>query len=101
VAPLVPVGHRRPGRRRARGYFYVGSRGRPAPLDRRPPEAWDDAETRVFLDQFAEPERVRASVQLYRSFQLYDLSAMVLGHFIVDERPELVRDRTRAHFAQG
>ncbi len=110
------------------------------------PPAWNDAETGIFLDQFAEPDRVRASVQLYRSFQTRDLPAMAFGryrrlaplrppvlmlygtgdhiirdvhieglerfaphaslervdsgHFIVDERPDLVLDRARAHFAR-
>jgi pimeloyl-ACP methyl ester carboxylesterase len=111
------------------------------------PGVWDGTEARAFLDQFDEPERVRASVQLYRTFQTHDLPAMVLGryrrlaplrppvlmlhgtgdyiirevhiadlerfalqaalervasgHFIVDERPELVLDSMRAHFARG
>jgi pimeloyl-ACP methyl ester carboxylesterase len=101
-------------------------------------------DARVFASQFREPERARASVQLYRTFvlreqtrvrgryrkkrlpvptlQLHGADDPVLrpsmlpgfeehaddmrleivpdcGHFIVDERPELVAERAREFFA--
>jgi pimeloyl-ACP methyl ester carboxylesterase len=106
--------------------------------------AWSERERGIFLDQFREPERARASVLLYRSFLARDLRWMIggryrrmpfrtptlmlhglddkvvrpehfagyerypqhiavelvpdCGHFIVDERPELVLERALAHF---
>lgn len=108
---------------------------------------WDDAETRHFLGQLAEPARVNATVQLYREFVVREAPAMArgrwlghrlttptlvlhgvgdrivrpvhleglerhaddarvelvpdTGHFIVDERPELVLERTQAFLAAG
>lgn len=107
--------------------------------------AWDEEETRIFLDQFSEPERARASVLLYRSFATREMASVLggryrrerlvtptlllygtgdkvvrpvhfadyeryaddmsvelvpgCGHFIVDERPELVLDRALRFFA--
>jgi pimeloyl-ACP methyl ester carboxylesterase len=107
---------------------------------------WEDEARESFLDQFREPERARASEQLYRTFMLreapavlagryreavLDVRALVLhgaddavvrppalegfernaprmrvelvpgvGHFIVDQRPELVVDRLRALLAE-
>jgi pimeloyl-ACP methyl ester carboxylesterase len=108
-------------------------------------EVFTDEELEIFLGQFREPDRARATQQIYRSFLLHDLPAMVqgkyrkarlevptrvlfgtddpvvtdamleleegvaadyevehfpgVGHFIVDERPELVVDRARAFLA--
>lgn len=106
--------------------------------------AWTDAERELFLDQFRNPDRARASVAYYRSFVLRDFPAIIrgryrgrelqvptrlvfgtkdraiparwvasseggmhnlevelvpdVGHFIVDERPELVLDRVLSFF---
>jgi pimeloyl-ACP methyl ester carboxylesterase len=103
------------------------------------PSAWSEKETEVFLGQFREPDRARASALLYRSFLTRELRQLAAGryrrarlhtptlllygtadrvirpahiegyerhtedmtvelvpgrgHFIVDERPELVIDR--------
>jgi pimeloyl-ACP methyl ester carboxylesterase len=109
---------------------------------------WDAEERRVFIGQFEEPARVRASVLLYRSFVLRELPRALAGryramaplrpptlllhgaadhivrpvhfagyeryaedmrvelvegcgHFIADERPELVADRARSFFIDG
>jgi pimeloyl-ACP methyl ester carboxylesterase len=108
-------------------------------------DAWDEEERESFLGQFREPERARASVQYYRTFQLRELPALALGryrnahltvptkllfgtkesamspamlegaerqadrleielvpgvgHFIADERPELVLERADELFA--
>jgi pimeloyl-ACP methyl ester carboxylesterase len=44
-------------------------------------KSWD-AETRdVFFAQFAEPARVNASVQLYRTFQLHELPRVLAGRY--------------------
>jgi pimeloyl-ACP methyl ester carboxylesterase len=107
--------------------------------------AWSEADTRIFLGQFAEPARANASVQTYRAFVTRELAAMVrgryrdsrltvptlwlhgaedpvirpfmtqgtepyaddlkvelvdgVGHFIADERPELVLERALSFFA--
>jgi pimeloyl-ACP methyl ester carboxylesterase len=108
------------------------------------PRAWNEEESRIFLDQLKEPARRRASVELYRVFVFKDMTWMVAGryrsmrlrtptyqlhgvgdhiirpvhlsrygsrsddmrhelvdcgHFIVDERPELVLDRMLSFFA--
>lgn len=108
--------------------------------------AWSEEETRIFLDQLKDPERRRASVELYRVFVWKEMTWMVAGryrrmrlrvptyqlhgyrdhivrpahlsryksrstdmrhelvdsgHFIVDERPELVLDRMLSFFASG
>ena len=58
-------------------------------------EVWEDAEREAFLGQFREPERARASVQYYRSFQLRELPALAAGRY---------RDahlRVRAHIMFG
>jgi pimeloyl-ACP methyl ester carboxylesterase len=106
--------------------------------------AWDEPLAEAFLSQFREPERVRASVALYRTFLARQLPAMAagrwrrfrlrartlalhgledrivrpahlrgfepyaddmtvemvagIGHFIVDERPDLVLARARELF---
>jgi len=108
-------------------------------------DAWDEATLRAFTDSLAEPERARAAVQLYRTFQLRELLPILrgryagarlsvptkllfgtddpvlrpellagyerhadrmeielvddCGHFIADERPELVAERARDFFA--
>jgi pimeloyl-ACP methyl ester carboxylesterase len=104
---------------------------------------WTDEERDAFLGQLREPERARASVQYYRTFQLRELPGLPLryrdaylrvptrilfgtgdrvqrtsslegierrgedlayelfpgiGHFIADERPDLVLDRTLRFF---
>lgn len=107
--------------------------------------AWDEDLTRVYSSQLREPSRARASVQIYRTFQLRDLPWMMSGryrriglrtptlvlhglddhvvrpsnlsgyeryasrlsvefvegggHFIVDERPDVVLERTLSFFA--
>ena len=107
--------------------------------------AWSEEDTRIFLGQFAERARARASVQTYRTFVTRELAALVTGryrderltvptlwlhgtrdpvirpqmlegarshadeltvelvdgagHFIADERPELVLERARGFFA--
>jgi pimeloyl-ACP methyl ester carboxylesterase len=109
-----------------------------------PRERWNQESLRIFLAQLEEPERVRASVLLYRDFLRHDMRHMLLGryrrerpgvptlllhgeqdniirpsnlphprawaadleiepipdcgHFIVDERPELVLERAIAFF---
>ena len=108
---------------------------------------WNDEQREIFVSQLAEPERRRASVLLYRAFQLREMRWMLsgryqrlgfkipglvvhgredkilrpvhlgfsrriapnlevelvegCGHFIVDERPELVSARLEAFFAEG
>jgi pimeloyl-ACP methyl ester carboxylesterase len=108
------------------------------------PEAWSEEELHVFLDQFQEPARARASAELYRNALLREVPRTLLaknrrsrlttptlllfgtddkvmvpaslegyerraddmrvelvpgaGHFIVDERPELVAERALTHF---
>lgn len=109
-------------------------------------EAWSEEEARIFLGQFAEPARARASVLLYRSFVTREIGAVVAGryrksrlrtptlllygtrdrvvrpehiagyedyademeveyvdcgHFIAEERPELVADRALAFLGAG
>jgi pimeloyl-ACP methyl ester carboxylesterase len=111
----------------------------------RNPGTWTDEERDEFLGQFREPERARASVQYYRTFQLKELPRLPLlyrdaylrvptrilfgtgdrvqrpsalkgierrgedlayelfpgvGHFIADERPDLVLDRTLSFFGE-
>jgi pimeloyl-ACP methyl ester carboxylesterase len=107
--------------------------------------SWDEPTRRAFFAQFEEPARVRASVQLYRSFQLHEMSRVLAGryrklrlrtptlmlhgvddpvvvpqqfagverdaddmtielvpdcgHYIADDRPELVLERARTFFA--
>jgi pimeloyl-ACP methyl ester carboxylesterase len=105
--------------------------------------AWSDEEREAFLGQFREPDRARASVQYYRSFQLREIAPLLrgryrvrlhtptrilfgtgdfvqraaalegcerhadnlrielvpnTGHFIADERPDLVLDRALSFF---
>jgi pimeloyl-ACP methyl ester carboxylesterase len=106
---------------------------------------WDEQTLAIFAGNLAEPDRARAAVQLYRSFNLreavpnmrgryadsclevptrlvsgagdgvirpsmltgYERHALDMevevvldcGHFIVDERPDLVTDRARAFLA--
>jgi pimeloyl-ACP methyl ester carboxylesterase len=108
-------------------------------------DAWGDEEREIFLGQFREPERARASVQYYRTFQLREVGPILrgryraqrlrtptrllfgtgdrvmstrsleaakryaddlqielvpgVGHFIADERPDLVLDRALSFFA--
>jgi pimeloyl-ACP methyl ester carboxylesterase len=105
---------------------------------------WDEFERETFLGQFREPDRARASVQYYRTFQFRELPAIArgryadahlavparllfgereqamsaamlegaeeraddltveilpgLGHFIPEQRPDLVLDRARELF---
>jgi pimeloyl-ACP methyl ester carboxylesterase len=56
------------------------------------PRTWSDAELHAFLDQLDEPERVRASVQLYRTFQYRDLPAALGGRYrrLAPMRPPLL-----------
>jgi pimeloyl-ACP methyl ester carboxylesterase len=107
-------------------------------------DAWDEGTLRAFADNLAEPDRARAAVQLYRTFQLREIVPLIRGryaaarlrvptrvvfgtgdavlrpallegyeeyademqvelvpdsgHFIADERPELVADRARSFF---
>lgn len=42
---------------------------------------WSPAEREQFLGQFREPERARASVGYYRTFQLRELPALALGRY--------------------
>jgi pimeloyl-ACP methyl ester carboxylesterase len=42
---------------------------------------WDQQATRAFLDQFKEPERAHAAVQLYRSFQVHELPRVLAGRY--------------------
>jgi pimeloyl-ACP methyl ester carboxylesterase len=111
------------------------------------PGVWSDQEREIFISQLAEQERRRASVLLYREFQLREMRWMLsgryqrmgfgtpglvvhgredrilrpahlefsrriapnlevefvegCGHFIVDERPELVTKRLETFFAPG
>jgi pimeloyl-ACP methyl ester carboxylesterase len=111
------------------------------------PGVWTDEEREIFAAQLAEPRRRRATVLLYRTFQLREMPWMVsgryhrmglktptlvlhgledkilrpvhlqfaeriapsldvefvedCGHFIVDERPDVVRERLSAFFAGG
>jgi pimeloyl-ACP methyl ester carboxylesterase len=111
------------------------------------PEAWSDEEREIFLGQLREPERARASVQYYRTFQLREIAPLMrgryrlqrlrtptlilfgtedntmdprpidasrryaddmrvelvpgVGHFIADERPDLVLDRALSFFADA
>ena len=44
-------------------------------------DAWGERERETFLGQFREPERARASVQYYRTFQLRELPAMARGRY--------------------
>jgi len=108
-------------------------------------DAWDEETVRAFAGNLAEPDRARAGVQMYRSFQLREVPALLrgryaearltvptlllfgvedailrpelldgyeehademtvelvrdCGHFIADERPELVAERAREFFA--
>lgn len=108
------------------------------------PRAWSDEQREIFLRQFREPARARASVQYYRSFQLREILPVMrgryrrmrlrvptrilfgtrdpvmraralegceryaddlevelapgVGHFIADERPDLVLDRALSFF---
>lgn len=108
------------------------------------PDAWSGEEREIFLGQLREPERARASVHYYRSFQLRELGPLLrgryrrqrlltptrivfgtgdrvmntrsleaskrnaddltvelvpdVGHFIADERPDLVLDRALEFF---
>jgi pimeloyl-ACP methyl ester carboxylesterase len=110
------------------------------------PAAWSAEEREIFLGQFREPERARASVQYYRSFQLREIPALLrgryrgsrlstptkvlfgtggqvmdaraldassrladamdyelvdgAGHFIADQRPDLVLDRALSFFGE-
>jgi pimeloyl-ACP methyl ester carboxylesterase len=105
---------------------------------------WNDEEREIFLGQLREPERARATVQYYRSFQVREIPPLIrgryrrqrlrtptrilfgtddnamdprpldasrryaddmrvelvpgVGHFIADERPDLVLDRAMSFF---
>jgi pimeloyl-ACP methyl ester carboxylesterase len=107
--------------------------------------SWDPQVRDAFLGQFADPARVHASVQLYRSFQIHELPRVLAGryrklrlrtptrllygvddpvvvpaqfanhernademtvelvpdcgHYIADDRPEIVRDHALEFFA--
>jgi pimeloyl-ACP methyl ester carboxylesterase len=108
-------------------------------------DAWDEETLSAFAENLAEPDRARAAVQLYRTFNLRELPAIVAGryekqrltvptrmlfgeddqalrpralagygrhaddmdvelvpgcgHFIADERPDLVAERARDFFS--
>ena len=51
-------------------------------------ETFTEAELEIFLGQFREPDRARASQQIYRSFLLRDLPALVRGRY-ADARLEV------------
>ncbi len=111
------------------------------------PEVWDEETLSAFADNLAEPDRARAGVQMYRTFNLREVPRLLAGrygkqrltvptrivfgaddpalspallagyerhaddievelvpgcgHFIADERPDLVADRARVFFAAG
>jgi pimeloyl-ACP methyl ester carboxylesterase len=111
------------------------------------PRAWTEEEREIFLGQFRESQRARASVRYYRTFQLRELWPVLrgryrrqrlrtptrimfgtgdrvqppraleaakayaddlqvelahgVGHFIADERPDLVLDRALSFFGRG
>ncbi len=44
-------------------------------------KVWSRAERESFLGQFAEPDRARATVQYYRTFQLRELAPLVAGRY--------------------
>ncbi len=135
AAPLLgPAAVARLRRLGEPAFRWIGVRGR----------GWGQEEMRIFLAQFEEPERARASVLLYRTFLARDFPRMLAGryrrtrlitptlllhglgdkvvrpahfadheryaermevelvpgcgHFIVDERPELVLQRALGFF---
>jgi pimeloyl-ACP methyl ester carboxylesterase len=45
------------------------------------PDVWSEAKAHAYLDQFLEPARARASSQVYRSFLLRDLPALLRGDY--------------------
>jgi pimeloyl-ACP methyl ester carboxylesterase len=45
------------------------------------PGVWSDEERKIFISQLAEPERRRASVSLYRQFQLREMRWMLSGRY--------------------
>jgi pimeloyl-ACP methyl ester carboxylesterase len=45
------------------------------------PDGWTSAELSTYADQFSEPERARASVALYRSFQFLEVWPMAFGRY--------------------
>jgi pimeloyl-ACP methyl ester carboxylesterase len=45
------------------------------------PDAWTPDEVATFADQFREPERAKASVALYRSFQFLEVWPMAFGRY--------------------
>ena len=53
-----------------RAYVITGRRG-----------AWSADDTRIILDQFREPERAHASVQLYRSFLVREIGPLLRGRY--------------------
>jgi pimeloyl-ACP methyl ester carboxylesterase len=109
------------------------------------PRVWNGEERESFLGQLREPERARATVQYYRSFQVREIPPLIrgryrrqrlrtptrilfgiddntmdpraldasrryaddmrvelvpdVGHFIADERPDLVLDRAMSFFS--
>ncbi len=109
------------------------------------PGVWDERTLAIFADNLAEPERARAGVQMYRTFNLREALPMLrgryagkrltvptrmlfgtedtaihpallagferhaddmeiefvpgCGHFVADERPDLVAERAEAFFA--
>jgi pimeloyl-ACP methyl ester carboxylesterase len=48
-------------------------------------DAWDEETVRAFADNLAEPDRARAGVQMYRSFQLREVPGLLRGRY-ADER---------------
>jgi pimeloyl-ACP methyl ester carboxylesterase len=44
--------------------------------------AFNEDEVATYADQFRDPERARASVALYRSFQLLELGRMAMGRYV-------------------
>lgn len=44
-------------------------------------DAWSEADTRIYLDQFREWRRIRATVQTYRSFLLREVGPLIRGRY--------------------
>ena len=60
-------------------------------------DIWNAAEREAFLGRLREPERARASVQYYRSFQLRDMPALLAGRY----RNAHLRPPTKIVFGAG
>ncbi len=44
-------------------------------------DAWEEQTLRVFADTYAEPDRARAAVRLYRTFVLKEVPALLRGRY--------------------